>query len=112
MEFKEIFIRSLTPGELRNELLFEIASERVAKTELIRFNIMNKADPIAFNKTVKTAIKYLKSFKAKGIVQFLATPESFLNGKTESQFLINKYPHLVENVPTEDENLFFIYVKL
>ncbi|MBO5908680.1 MAG: hypothetical protein J6Q67_02725 [Clostridia bacterium] len=112
MELKEIYIKSTTSSSLRNELLFEIASQRVGGAELIRFIIINKGDLAAYNRIAREAQKYLRSFKTKGLIQFFATAESFVNNKTESQYLINKYPHLFENIPTTDEGGFFIYVKL
>ena len=110
MNYKELYVRSETAPSLKNELLFEIVSEKVSGTELIRFIITNKGDDALFSRNVSTFTKILKSFKTKGLIQFFATHDSFLQNGTEAKYLRNKYPSLTEDLSTE--NSFFAYVKL
>ena len=112
MKYKEIFVRSETLAQLKNELLFEIASQRASGVELIRFNVYNKGDATLFLKIINWTKKQMRSFKNRGIIQFFATAESFLGNDTESKYLINKYPELFESIPQGEENSFFVYIKL
>jgi len=111
-KYRELFVKSETAPSIKNELLFEIASERVSGSELIRFIIYNNGDDLSFSKRINAINKNLRSFKSRGLIQFFANAESFEKNTTEAKYLINKYPALFENIPKTEDNSFFIYVKL
>lgn len=112
MKYKEIELKSETAASLKSEMLFEIASERVSGTEVIRFIIYNKGDAQVYNRLVTAAAKQLRAFKRRGIIQFLADYGSFEKNATEAEFLFNKYPEIFTAPPTETDGRFFVYVKL
>lgn len=110
--FKEICLKSETSAALKSEMLFEIASERVSGTEIIRFNIYNRGNDSVFLRLTTAAKKHVRSFKSRGFIQFFATGESFLSNETEAKFLLNKYPELFKENALESEKGFFLYIKL
>ncbi len=115
MSYKEIKLRSHSSESAITEIMYEIAACRADGVELIRFNIYYDEESKSMNdwrKVVASSIRTLKNMKQKGSIQFIATPESFENGSTESSFLYNKYPSLFELTPTVEEGESFIFVKL
>ncbi len=110
MKFEVIEIKSTKGADLDTEIKFAIASARADNLELLRFDI--KREEEEFLKSYNAAIRILKRMKSAGQIQFLATPGSFSNSNPEAQFLINKYPAYMENIPPVSDGEAYIYVKL
>lgn len=115
MSHKEINLRSKSQDAAATEIMYEIAACRADGIELIRFNISygDSNESITEGKRILSSIvRTLKNMKQKGSIQFIATPDSFESGSTESSFLYNKFPSLFSSKPTCSEDESFIYVKL
>ena len=115
MSYREINLRSVSADAVATEIMYEIAAARADGVELIRFDISysdGSKTMIDGKRIISSAIRVLKGMKQRGSVQFIATPESFENGSTESSFLYNKYPSIFETAPTVRDGESFIFVKL
>ena len=112
MKYKVIELKNYVPAAAKTEIMFEIASERASGTELVRFNIKRIDDERAYRRAVSAFLRLIKQMKERGAVQFFATPESFSELSTEARFLLNKYPDLFADIPTEDESGTFVYVRV
>ncbi len=111
MKYTEITLKSENNASLINEILFETASARASGTEVVRFNLYSE-DGAALEKFSLHIKKNLRKIKQRGIIQFFATASSFSGNSTEAKFLQNKYPELFRELPSEEESLFFFYLKL
>lgn len=115
MSYREINLRSVSADAAATEIMYEIAAARADGVELIRFDISysdGSKTITEWKRIVSSAIRLLKGMKQKGSIQFIATPESFEVGSTESSFLYNKYPSVFETAPTVANGEIFIFVKL
>lgn len=115
MIYKEILLRSKSADAAVTEIMYEIAACRADGVELIRFNISYGDDMESMNdggKIISLLLRTLKNMKQKGSIQFIATPDSFKMGSTESSFLYNKYPSLFSTAPTCADGESFVFVKL
>lgn len=110
MIFKIIEIKSDRPIDIDTEIKFSVATARAENTELLRLDI--KKDEESYTKVYNGAIKVLKKMKSLSHIQFIATPKSFLDSNAEAEFLINKYPNQMENIPKCDDGEGYIFVKL
>ncbi len=110
MIFEVVEIMANRPIDVDTEIKFAIASARADKKELLRFDI--KREDEDFQKTFNTITRVLKRMKSAGQIQFIATPKSFDNSNAEAEFLINKYPAYLENIPSVSDTEAFIFVKL
>jgi hypothetical protein len=50
--------------------------------------------------------------RTAGQIQFFATPTSFSNSNPEAEFLINKYPAYMDNIPVISDMEAYVYIKL
>ena len=91
MIFKEINLQAHTVEAIATELMFEIAGARVDKCEVLCVN-MFEFEP----KQEATIMRTLKELKKKGLIQFFATRDSFLEEKTEAIFMMNKYSSFID----------------
>lgn len=107
---KTVDIQSDRPVDIDTEIKFSIATARVENIELVRFDI--RKDEEALSRIYNACIKCLKKMKNQGNIQFIATRKSFVNSNAEAEFLINKYPDQVDNMPTYGDNEAYIFVKL
>lgn len=115
MNYKEIKLRAKSPEAAATEIMYEIAACRADRVELIRFNIsyVEEAEEVNTSKKILAAVlKLLRNMKQKGSVQFIATPESFAAGSTESRFLYNKFPSIFDSTPSANEGETFVFVKI
>ena len=110
MMCKIVNIQSDRPVDIDTEIKFSIATARVENIELVRFDI--RKDEEALSRIYNACIKCLKKMKNQGNIQFIATRKSFVNSNAEAEFLINKYPNQVDNMPTYGDNETYIFVKL
>ena len=110
MIFKEFTLKSHLPEQMSTEIMYEIASARADRVELLRINIAcDNLEDISDKKRFSTLVKLLKDMKKNTKIQFFATEDSFKLSKTEAIFLQNKYPeHLNDRILGER----FVYVKL
>jgi len=110
MKYKVVDFSVENLDDLITELMFELASARADKIELVRLNVTHT--DMTFKKTVNTVLKVLKNMKSNGRIQFFATKDSFEISSTEAVFLNNKYPDIFANIPDLIENTTYFYVKL
>lgn len=110
MIFKTIEIESDRTIDVDTEIKFSIATARVEKIELLRFDV--KKDSDLFGKIYNASIKVLKKMKNQGTIQFIATPKSFAEENAEAEFLINKYPNQIDAMPKYGDGEAYIFVKL
>jgi hypothetical protein len=99
IEFKDA--RSLS-----TEIRFYIACERVAGRELLN---IRPADPCSASRFINAATRLLRTMKRSGAIQLYVFESELADSeKTESVFLLNKYPVLASRDVSETG----IYVKL
>lgn len=111
MIYKIIQLNSRLYASIRTEIMYEIASAHVAGIELLRINIKKDEQGVLHKRAMTSLIRCLKSMKSAGTIQFFATAESFEQGSTEAQFLINKYPETFTTLPKESETECFVYIR-
>jgi len=93
--------------ELSVELEFIIACSKVEGNELIRITLENTDTQQKFKSAI---LRILKSIKKDGVIQlFVLEEELSHNEKTESVYLLNKFPAL-SSITEPDENS--VYIKL
>ena len=109
MKIKNIQIKSVEGDTALTEIMFEIASARAEKIELLRLNLNERAE--GYSKLLSFVIRKLKYMKQKGQIQFFALADSFERNSTEAVFLLNKYPEYFENIQV-NEPKGYIYVKI
>ena len=112
MNYRMINLRAEMPEAAATEIMYEIAASRADGVDLIRFNIETTEDSSESKKMISSVIKLMKSMKQKGSIHFFATELDFKISSTEANFLTNKYPDLFGNIPMNEDNSFFIYIKI
>ena len=111
MKYTEyVFLDSIIDN-IKTEALFEIATERARGTELIRFTL-NSKDAESRVRLKNAMIRFMKSLKTKGTIQFYAFAEAFSENSTEAMFLKNKYPDIFKDTPCDGEGAFFVFVRI
>ena len=89
------------------ELEFIIACSKVEGNELIKISLQN-TDTI--DKFRASALRLLKSIKKDGIIQLFVFEDDLASTeKTESVYLLNKFPFLADNETLSPSS---VYVKL
>ena len=111
MKYTEYVFQNQSLNDLKTEALFEIATERAKGSELIKF-MLTSSDEVALLKQKNGMMRFMKTLKDKGIVQFYAFSEAFDENSTEAMFLSNKYPEVFSKVPTEESGGFFVFVRI
>jgi len=114
MKYIEIILKSETVNNisLETELMFDLATERVGGTELVRFTLNKQGDEKLDRRNFSTVLRLLRKMKSEKKIQFFATEQSFAESSTEAAFLLNKYPEQFENREKSSEFNEYIYVKL
>ena len=110
MDYKKIELTMTEPCQFMNGLKFEIATARSEKCKVLRVDIVEDAE-IKSEKFFSVIECELVKMKQRRLIQFFAFPENFLQGGTESRFLINKYPDFVGEGSKEDDSL-YLYISL
>ena len=111
MKYKTIKLLGNNSQELNTELAFEIAVAKADGEELIKFDVQDSDDAAYTSaKKLSTIKKLLRTMKDGRKIQFYASADSFEKSSTEAVFLINKYPDIVENIPSDQGE--YIFVKL
>ncbi len=109
MIYKEIILKSESQGDLRTELLFNIASERASGVQLLRF-FVNFEDNS--QKIYSSVMRILRSLKSRGAIQLYACREDFENNTREAEYLINKYSEILGDEDDISVPEYSIYVRL
>lgn len=93
--------------ELSVELEFIVACSKISGNELIIIKVENTESDQKFK---NAASRLLKSMKKDGVIQlFVFADELALEEKTESVYLLNKFPDLIENCDTSPNT---VYIKI
>jgi hypothetical protein len=109
MIFNIVYLTTEKPADIDTEIKFSVATARAENVELLRFDLAREED---FLKSFNAALKVLKKMKNNGQIQFIATPSAFSNSDREAEFLMNKYPEYLSNIPGCTEKNGFLFVKL
>ena len=112
MKYKVIELAVMKPDGVAPEIMFNVASERVASVELICFNLPITDDDTVKKRLTSAAIRTFKEMKGRGAIQLYATRTSFIEQTTEAQYLINKFPELFEELDYDTMDNRSIYVKI
>ncbi len=99
-------IRFTDSKELSVELEFIIACNKIEGNELIRVTLENTE---LVQKFRLAATKHLKAAKKDGVIRLFVFEDELSQEKTESVYLLNKYPSLAEKSSGEAG---VIYIKL
>ena len=114
MSYKIVEIRGRGVSSAMTEILFELATAKSERVELIRFNITPEADDTEHGyakKLVLSIQRRLKDMKQLGKIQVYATRASFESSSTEAVFLLNKYPDILAETCLVD-NSEYVIVKI
>lgn len=112
MIYKAITLECRDELHLRTEIMFNIASERVAGTKLVRFDIYPGEGEKNGKAALLRAMRILKEMKGRGAIQFVATKESFEKQSREAMFLLNKFQQYVNEENILSELGAFVYVSI
>lgn len=97
------FVLKNTAAEsIATEVMFNVASERVQKSELLKFAVDAELPEEKKQKVLAVAIRILRGMKKQGRIQLFATPEDFEGQTTVASYLSNKYPDAQFFAETED----------
>ena len=109
MKIHTYILKGKNNGEISTEIKFHLASARFDGAELIRFVYDNGESEKEASRLYNVIIKILRSLKLKSSFQFFVTPLNFEEGRTECEFLLNKYPeHFSDAVNSENEGYFYV----
>lgn len=112
MNYRIINLRADLPDTAATEIMYEIAASHADGVDLIRLNITTPEDAFESKKMISSVLRLMKSMKQKGSIHFFATELDFKISSTEAIFLNNKYPSLFTDIPMNEDNSFFIYIKI
>lgn len=99
-------------SDISTEIKFSLASSRFDGVELIRIEYETNDTDREPKRLYNIVLKALRSLKAHDRIQFFATPDTFRSGKTEGEFLLNKYPEHFLDALNQKENEGYFYIKL
>lgn len=99
-------IRFTDSKELSVELEFIIACNKIEGNELVKLELENTECTQKFR---SAAARHLKTAKKDGVIRLFVFEDELSQEKTESIYLLNKYPSLAEK--SKDETG-IIYIKL
>ena len=107
MKYRAYATDGVKPSDIKNEMLYIIASARASETELVKINVGDGGE--LAKKNMRSVLRYLKEFKTIGKIQLFATKDSFVQSSVEAQYLLNKYR---EYVDTDFETDTFVFIKI
>lgn len=107
MKYLSYKTEGLKTPDIKNEILYIVASARASESELVRIEVTRAAD--SGDKNMRTVIRCLKELKTAGRIQLYATKDSFLSSSVEAQYLKNKYSDYLDQSDDDDS---FVYVKI
>lgn len=110
MLYNKIKLKERNYTALLTEIFFNVASERVCGTELVRFDIPKPQDKYD-TKAYPAALRIMKYAKKRDFIRIYLTEKGFFDNSTESLYMQNLYGHLIEN-DDKPEGYDFIYVKI
>ena len=111
MSYKLVEIKGRGASSAITEILFELATAKTERVELIRFNITPDADAAEqgnAKKLLSSVLRRLKDMKQSGKIQVYATNTSFESSSTEAVFLLNKYPDLLADIDSAEGSEYVI----
>ena len=112
MNYRNVILRADLPDTAATEIMYEIAASRADGVDLIRLNIETPIDANECKRMISSVVRLMKNMKQKGSIHFFATELDFKIGSTEAHFLSNKYPTLFSDIPMNEDNSFFVYIKI
>ena len=107
MKYRAYTTDGTQPSDIKNEILYIIASARASDTELVKITVGDGGD--VAKKNMRSALRFLKEFKTAGKIQLYATKDSFLQSSVEAQYLLNKYGEYVDHMTDPDT---FVFIKI
>ena len=102
MNLKKCTLEHMDLEYLMTELRFNIAAARAEKIELILFELATEDDRSRRRRYTSVLFR-LRQLKREGTIGFFAAETDFVDGTTEADYLLNKYPAIAEiaSVATE-----------
>ena len=100
MKILKHIMKSAIAEQITTEIRFVVASARASGYELLSLYLENKDDNE--NKISTALLKCLRAMKKEGRIDFFASKEAFLDGRTEASYLINKFPEITEFIDREE----------
>ena len=93
-----------TPDLLVTEIMFYIASAKSLGKDLLRLTLDKTVDDAAYSKRLLSVARILKSVKRKKTIQLFVTNADFEAENTEIEYLLNKYPALLEIISNAEDS--------
>ena len=95
MNLKKCVLEHMDLEYLMTELRFNIAAARAEKMELILFELATEDDRSRRRRYTSVLFR-LRQLKREGSISFFAAESDFVDGTTEADYLLNKYPETAE----------------
>ena len=112
MIYERITLKNKTVVNAATEIMFELATKRAERVELLRLDLIRSEGEREFERLVAGVKRVLKNMRSRRQIQFFVTPESFTEQTTEIQFLLNKYSDYVNDKEEPAEGTTYFYIKL
>lgn len=106
MSFSLYNVKYTDAKDLSVELEFIIACNKVEGNELIKISVENTDNKDKFR---VSASRLLRAMKKDGVIRLFVFEDDLFSEKTESVYLLNKFPFLSEN---NELSPYAVYVKL
>ena len=106
MNYISAEISSLEKRGINTEILFNIATARNSDKKLIRLNIKNED----LQKIIKTVNSVLKNAKKGNLIETFVPLSEIAENNTAAIYLLNKFPELSEEKPTDTHYSIFIKI--
>lgn len=106
MSFSLYNVKYTDAKDLSVELEFIIACNKVEGNELIKISVENTDTKDKFR---VSASRLLRAMKKDGVIRLFVFEDDLFSEKTESVYLLNKFPFLSEN---NELSPYAVYVKL
>ena len=99
-------LNGIEKNEINTRLLFDIATARSSNYPLVKF-ILNFEEG---EKNLKILTNALRTLKKKGKITFFTSSLDFSKGSTETEYLFNKFPEILNE--KKDDKVIAYFVKL
>ena len=95
MPFKEYVLTGTCKRDFNTEIRYFIASAKADSAELVSFALRFSEDEVDNSRLSVCVTKILSSMKKQGAIQFYIKEDAFKEGKTEADYIQNKYGNYV-----------------
>ena len=92
MKYNSFAFSHGTQSTVETEILYNIASARANKVEILRFS----PSQVENEKALSAAIRVLRGLKKQGKIRLFILSQDLFSDSTEAEYLRNKYPDISE----------------